>query len=81
MARGGRRRKQGARYRSGAIVREKFDFRALAALQPHRVWLPEAKRLDQKAASPLGCLNLLGIGYVFSDSRYRTVFGFMLSKE
>jgi hypothetical protein len=68
MARGGRRRKQGPRYCSGAIVREKFDFRALAALQPHRVWLPEAKRLDQKAASPLGCLNLLG---VISDAQYR----------
>ena len=68
MARSGRRRKPGPRYRSGELVPEKFDFRALAALQPHRVWLPQEKRLDQKADSPLGCLNLLG---VISDAQYR----------
>jgi hypothetical protein len=72
MARKGRRRKFGPRNRSGDLSRanpeSKFDFRALAALQPHRVWLPQEKRLDQKAASPLGCLNLLG---VISDTQYR----------
>jgi len=72
MARRGRRRKFGPRNRSGDLSRAnpeaKFDFRALAALQPHRVWLPQEKRLDQKAASPLGCLNLLG---VISDAQYR----------
>jgi hypothetical protein len=72
MARRGRRRKFGPRNRSGDLARtnseSKFDFRALAALQPHRVWLPQEKRLDQKAASPLGCLNLLG---VITDAQYR----------
>lgn len=68
MARLGRRRKAGRRNRSGDLVRPQFEFRDLAALQPHRVWLPEERRLDQKAASPLGCLNLLGI---ISDAQYR----------
>jgi hypothetical protein len=68
MAHLGRRRKAGRRNRSGDLVRPQFEFRDLAALQPHRVWLPEEKRLDQKAASPLGCLNLLGI---LSDAQYR----------
>jgi hypothetical protein len=68
MARSGRRRKLGPRHRSGDLVRPHFDLRELATLQPHRVWLPEEKRLDQKAASPLGCLNLLG---VLSDKQYR----------
>ncbi len=68
MARSGRRRKSGPRHRSGELLRPHFDFRQLAALQPHRVWLPEEKRPDQKAASPLGCLNLLG---VLSDAQYR----------
>jgi hypothetical protein len=68
MARSGRRRKLGPRNRSGDLVRDRFDFRALAALQPHRVWLPERARLDQQAATPLGCLNILGI---LSDPQYR----------
>jgi hypothetical protein len=61
MARRGRKRKSGRRYASGELLRARVDFRELAALQPHRVWLPQGKRLDQKAASPLGCLNLLGV--------------------
>jgi hypothetical protein len=68
MTRSGRRRKMGPRHRSGDLARPRFEFRELAALQPHRVWLPERQRLDQKAASPLGCLNLLG---VLSDAQYR----------
>jgi hypothetical protein len=69
MGRKGRHRKIGPRRRCGDLVPSReFDFRALAALQPHRVWLPQKKRLDQKAASPLGCLNLLGI---VSDAQYR----------
>src|SRR5260370_13274864 len=67
MARRGRRRKIGLRHPGGDLVRPRFDVRSLATLQPHRVWLPEEKRMDQKAASPLGCLNLLG---VLSDAQY-----------
>jgi hypothetical protein len=48
-------------------VRREAEVVSLAALQPHRVWLPEERRLDQKAGSPLGCLNLLG---VLSDAQY-----------
>jgi hypothetical protein len=67
MARRGRKRKIGLRHPGGGLVREPFDLRGLSGLQPHRVWLPEEQRLDQKAASPLGCLNLLG---VLSDAQY-----------
>jgi hypothetical protein len=67
MARRGRKRKIGLRHPGGDLVRPQFDVRSLASLQPHRVWLPEEKRMDQKAASPLGCLNLLG---VLSDAQY-----------
>ena len=61
MARRGRKRKIGIRHPGGTLVQPRFDVRDLATLQPHRVWLPEEKRMDQKAASPLGCLNLLGV--------------------
>jgi hypothetical protein len=67
MARRGRKRKIGLRHPSGELVQPRFDARGLVTLQPHRVWLPEAQRMDQKAASPLGCLNLLG---VLSDAQY-----------
>src|SRR5260370_19509088 len=67
MARRGRKRKIGLRHTGGDLVRPRFDVRSLATLQPHRVWLPEEKRMDQKAASPLGCLNLLG---VLTDTQY-----------
>jgi len=67
MARRGRKRKIGLRHPGGDLVRVQFDLRGLATLQPHRVWLPREKRLDQKAGSPLGCLNLLG---VLSDAQY-----------
>jgi hypothetical protein len=67
MARPGRKRKIGPRHPGGDLVRPQFDARSLATLQPHRVWLPEEKRMDQKAASPLGCLNLLG---VLTDAQY-----------
>jgi hypothetical protein len=61
MARRGRKRKIGLRHPGGELVRPQFDFRGLATLQPYRVWLPQEKRLDQKAGSPLGCLNLPGV--------------------
>ena len=67
MARRGRKRRVGLRHPGGALVRPHLDVRGLVTLQPHRVWLPEEKRMDQKAASPLGCLNLLG---VLSDAQY-----------
>jgi hypothetical protein len=67
MAGPGRKRKIGLRHPGGELVRPQFDMRSLATLQPHRVWLPEEKRMDQKAASPLGCLNLLG---VLTDAQY-----------
>jgi hypothetical protein len=67
MARRGRKRKIAPRHPGGQLVRPRFDMRSLVTLQPHRVWLPEEKRMDQKAASPLGCLNLLG---VLSDAQY-----------
>jgi hypothetical protein len=51
----------GLRHPGGELVRPQFDFRGLATLQPYRVWPPQEKRLDQKAGSPLGCLNLLGV--------------------
>jgi hypothetical protein len=67
MARRGRKRKIGFRHPGGELVRPHFDARGLATLQPHRVWLPEEQRMDQKAASPFGCLNLLG---VLTDAQY-----------
>jgi hypothetical protein len=67
MARRGRKRKFAPRHPGGALVRREAAILSLAALQPHRVWLPDEKRLDQKAGSPLGCLNLLG---VLSDAQY-----------
>jgi hypothetical protein len=67
MTRRGRKRKFGLRHPGGELVRPHFDVRGLVTLQPHRVWLPEEKRMDQKAASPLGCLNLLG---VLTDAQY-----------
>jgi hypothetical protein len=67
MARRGRKRKIAPRHPGGQLVQPRFDMRSLVTLQPHRVWLPEEKRMDQKAASPLGCLNLLGL---LSDAQY-----------
>lgn len=56
----GRKRKSGRRNRSGDLVREKVDYRLLAALQPHRRDLPETARLSEKAGTVLGNLNLTG---------------------
>ena len=39
----------------------------LMAQQPHRAWLPEARRMDAKAATPLGGLNLIG---AITDNQY-----------
>ncbi len=78
MARRGRKRKFGRRSSGGALARARIDFSELTALQPHRVWLPKEKRLDQKAASPLGCLNLLGVitsRQYLAGIRYAVVVG------
>lgn len=57
----GRKRRQGRRHPNGELARPRTDYRAMAALQPHRRWLPEDKRLSEKAGTPLGGLNLVGI--------------------
>jgi hypothetical protein len=57
----GRKRKQRKRERNGRIQREKLiDPRTIAASMPHRAWLPDGKRHDQKAENPFGCLHLIG---------------------
>lgn len=61
VARTGRKRKSGRRNRSGDIKQPKPNYAALAALQPHRAWLPENARLSEKAGTPLGGLNLIGV--------------------
>lgn len=56
----GRKRKSGRRYPSGDIVRTPaVNYRGMAEEQPHRAWLPESVRGDERAASVIGCLNLL----------------------
>jgi hypothetical protein len=60
LARTGRKRKSGRRHPGGTLAQPRNDDRARAALQPHRAWLPADKRLDQRADSALGALNLLG---------------------
>ena len=56
--RAGRKRKSGPRDSNGRLKAPAVNYRALAAEQPHRKWLPEAARLDQRADSVLGCLYL-----------------------
>jgi hypothetical protein len=59
LNRKGRKRKSGRRTATGALVRHvPIDYRSMAALQPHRIRLPEALRADEKAESELGRLNL-----------------------
>lgn len=60
MVRAGRKRKTGRRLSNGHLVERPADYRILAAAQPHRAWLPESKRMDERADSILGCLNLIG---------------------
>lgn len=64
MARPGRKRKQ----RGHLMGRDVPDpGRALVGQQPHRAWLPADMRLAEKAATPLGALNLIG---VITDRQY-----------
>jgi hypothetical protein len=67
VVRRGRKRKIGQRHPNGELVAERRDDRALAALQPHRRWLPPDQRLSEKAGTPLGGLNLIGI---LSDAQF-----------
>ena len=67
VVRRGRRRKAGRRHPNGELVADQRDDRALAAEQPHRRWLPPDKRLSEKAGTPLGGLNLMG---VLSDAQH-----------
>lgn len=55
----GRKRRSGRREPSGRNQREPVNYRAMAALQPHRIALPAAVRESERAESVLGCLNLL----------------------
>jgi hypothetical protein len=56
----GRKRKSGRRTASGRLIPDKTDFKGFVAAQPHRNWLPEGQRRDEKAGDVLGCLNLTG---------------------
>lgn len=58
LNRKGRKRKSGARSKSGALVRVTVDYLTLAANNPDRRDLPAGKRLSEKAASLLGKFNL-----------------------
>lgn len=61
MANTGRKRKQGARKPSGDLRPEPAESpRAVALRQPHRQMAPEDSRHDQRAETPLGCLNIIG---------------------
>lgn len=63
MTRAGRKRKQGRRHPSGKLVvhtTPAVNYRKLTAQQPHRRALPPDARLDEKAVSELGRLELQG---------------------
>lgn len=70
------RRKQAKRTASGQISRAGInqDPRVTALAQPHRRWLPENMRKDQRAESALGRLYLAGFlteGQVVAGERWR----------
>lgn len=64
----GRKRKEGKRTASGQLSRSKgerakrgqHDVRSVALAQPHRAWLAENRRTDQRAESEIGRLCLGG---------------------
>lgn len=63
MSRRGRARKTGQREPNGRPQRKwgpAADVRVVATAQPHRRWLPEDKRRDQRAECELGRLYLAG---------------------
>ena len=76
MGRTGRKRKAGPRNKGGRLVEDKNDDWKLAALQPHRRWLPAHMRLDQRAETPFGCLNLIGVidnEYFLAGEKYAII--------
>lgn len=82
MSRRGRKRKTGIpRTPSGALSRSKYaqlsrGERDVAFAQPHRAWLPEEKRADQRAGNLLGCLYLGGQiteAECWAGERYRSI--------
>lgn len=64
MARAGRKRNTRMHLSNPA---PRIDYRALCGEQPHRRGLPPDKRLSEKAETPFGCLNLMG---VISDEQH-----------
>lgn len=62
----GRKRKSGRRQPDGRLARISLDYRAMAAFNPDRADLPAAYRLDERAGTCLGRLNIV---YRISDSR------------
>lgn len=60
MARAGRNRKAGRRTANGELARPAVNYRAMAALQPHRRALPEDARLSSEATTELGRAFLRG---------------------
>lgn len=59
--RAGRKRKSGQREPNGRLKPEKRpDDRVKTSRQPHRRALPDEMRLDERAESPLGRMNLRG---------------------
>jgi hypothetical protein len=82
MSRRGRKKKAGIpRTPGGAISRSKYaqlarGERDVAMAQPHRAWLPEEKRADQRAGDLLGCLRLAGQiteAECWAGERYRRI--------
>lgn len=70
------RRKQAKRTASGRIstVGVTEDVRAIALAQPHRRWLPERLRKDQRAENALGRLYLAGFlseGQILAGEKFR----------
>lgn len=65
----GRKRKQGHRYPSGDVIREQQESaHDIAMRQPHRMDAPLSSKLDQRAETPFGRLNLIG---AISGEEYR----------
>lgn len=84
MSRRGRKRKQGLpRTPSGALSRSRYAVlargeRETAMAQPHRAWLPDELRADQRAENLLGCLHLAGEiteAECWAGERYRRIMG------
>jgi hypothetical protein len=55
----GRKRKSGYRKPSGDVILIRTDYRAMAALTPTRISLPAAYRLDERAETQIGRLNIV----------------------